>query len=239
MKGIDSQMYVSSVLPKLLEMIVNCKDTMSQQYLMECIIQAFPDEFHLDSLEPLLEATTKLTPEVEIKTIFISLMDRLAKFAQNQDILAKSSNINIFKLFKKYTDKIIETQGRSIELSKLLELVVAFLRFCIKTYGPNVEYVNDILESSIYLIKSNSNDKLDKDAMKLLVKILTIPLEALDLQVLGMNHFPALMGYMEYKARKQVGLKIVQAVVKTKKALDEEPLMDQLVEFIKPLIEEN
>ena len=25
----------------------SCKDTIAQQYLMECIIQVFPDEFHL------------------------------------------------------------------------------------------------------------------------------------------------------------------------------------------------
>jgi len=86
---------------------------------MECIIQAFPDEFHLKTLEPLLEATTKLVPEVEIKTIFIALMERLSKFANDKsnDLQKISKNINIFELFKKYTDKIIEEQGRSIELS--------------------------------------------------------------------------------------------------------------------------
>ena len=44
---------------------------------------------------------------------------------------------------------------------------------------------------------------------------------------------------MEYKARKQVGLKIVQAVIKQKKMLDNETVIDQLIEFIKPLIEED
>jgi len=34
--------------------------------------------------------------------------------------------------------------------------------------------------------------------MKLLVKILTIPLETLGLLVLGMNHYPNLMQYMAY-----------------------------------------
>jgi len=96
---------------------------------MECIIQAFPDEFHLKTLEPLLEATTKLNPEVEIKTIFIALMDRLSKYANDKtnDITKINKNVNIFELFKKYTDKIIEEQGRSIELSRLLELECAFL----------------------------------------------------------------------------------------------------------------
>jgi len=53
---------------------------------MECIIQAFPDEFHLKTLDSLLEATTKLNQEVEIKTIFISLMDWLSWYATSKDI---------------------------------------------------------------------------------------------------------------------------------------------------------
>ena len=56
-------------------------------------------------------------------------MDRLSKFANDKsnDISKITKNVNIFELFKKYTDKIIEEQGRSIELSRLLELEVAFL----------------------------------------------------------------------------------------------------------------
>ena len=51
-------------------------------------------------------------------------------------------NLDIFRLFKKYTDKIIEEQGQNIEVSKLLELEVAFMNFCIKTYPSNIAYVN-------------------------------------------------------------------------------------------------
>ena len=101
--------------------------------------------------------------------------------------------MNIFELFKKYTDKIIEEQGRSIGLSRFLELEVAFLRFSIKTYPLETNYVNLILESTTYLIKSNRTEKLTNEAMKLLVKILTIPLDTLSLQVLTMNHYPTLL----------------------------------------------
>ena len=69
------------MLPKILEMVVLCKDTMAQQYLMEIVIQAFPDEFHLQTLEQLLDTTASLNADLDIKTIFISLMDRLSKFA--------------------------------------------------------------------------------------------------------------------------------------------------------------
>ena len=55
--GLTYEIYQTTVLPKILEIIVICKDTIAQQYLMDCVIQAFPDEYHLQSLEKLLETT--------------------------------------------------------------------------------------------------------------------------------------------------------------------------------------
>lgn len=50
---------------------------------MECIIQAFPDDYHLQTLEDLLDTTSNLNPNVDIKSIFISLMEKLSKYAAN------------------------------------------------------------------------------------------------------------------------------------------------------------
>jgi hypothetical protein len=66
-------------------------------------------------------------------------MEKLSKFASqhaNQEggITNLNKNLDIFRLFKKYTDKIIENQGKKLEISKLLELEVAFMNFSIKTY---------------------------------------------------------------------------------------------------------
>lgn len=40
--------------------VVNCKDDLAQYYLMDCIIQVFPDEYHLQTLETLLNACPQL-----------------------------------------------------------------------------------------------------------------------------------------------------------------------------------
>lgn len=47
--------------------VVNCKDEIAQLYLMECIIQVFPDEYHLQTLDVLLGACPQL--QVGINTI--------------------------------------------------------------------------------------------------------------------------------------------------------------------------
>lgn len=236
LQGITLDMYKTSVLPKILEIVTACKDTMSQQYLTDCIIQAFPDGYHLATLELLLEACTQLQPTVDIKAIFINLMDRLSNFAgESQGDVEIIKTVDIFALFKKYIDKIIVEQKGTIELKKLLELEVAFLRFSLKCYPLSTNNVNLIFESCLMLVEG-TNGALDQDSLKNIVKLLTFPLETLSLAILSMNHYPKLMAYLEFLPRKQVAYKIVQAVVGNKRILDEYDLCAQLLEFIKPLL---
>lgn len=65
--------------------MVSCRDAIAQEYLMECIIQVFPDEFHIQTLTPFLKSCAELEPGVKVKNIVISLMERLAAFSQRSD----------------------------------------------------------------------------------------------------------------------------------------------------------
>jgi len=243
LEGMTYDIYKSVVLPKILEIVVICKDTMAQQYLMDCIIQVFPDEYHLQSLEQLLDTTSNLNPSVDIKSIFINLMEKLSKFAaanaDSADVAAINKDLDIFKLFKKYTDKIIEEQGKTIEVARLLELEVAFMNFSIKTYPKNIAYVNQILESCVQILRSTPIHNSDNNSMKLLVKLLSIPLESLSIAVLNMNHYPTLMKYMKFSNRRTVALRIVKAVLGDKQPLDKPKTVDQLIDFIMPLLQDD
>ena len=67
-----------------------------------------------------METTANLNANVDIKSIFINLMEKLSKYASGnnaegtekpegeEEIAAIAKDLDIFKLFKKYTDKIIE-----------------------------------------------------------------------------------------------------------------------------------
>ncbi|KAI8099631.1 vacuolar protein sorting-associated protein 35 [Halteromyces radiatus] len=82
--GVDLKIYKSAILPELLNEAVNCRDVLAQEYLMDIIIQVFPDEFHLHTLEPFLNATAQLHPKVNIKLIIIALIDRLTAYAARE-----------------------------------------------------------------------------------------------------------------------------------------------------------
>ena len=140
-------------------------------------------------------------------------------------------------MFKKYTDKIIEEQIDNFETSKLLELEAAFMNFSIKTYPGNIDYVNQILDSCGQILKSSTLVNKDGEiAMKMLARLLIIPLDKLSMQVLKMDHYPTIMSYMKFSDKCVVALRICKAVIKDRKPISSARSVDQLILLIKPLL---
>ncbi|KAJ2224627.1 retromer complex subunit Vps35, partial [Coemansia sp. RSA 518] len=79
--GVPRVTYESDILPRLLSQVVSCRDTLAQEYLMEALVQAFSDEWHLATVGQLMEAISGLGPKVSIKTIVIPLVDRISAYA--------------------------------------------------------------------------------------------------------------------------------------------------------------
>jgi vacuolar protein sorting-associated protein 35 len=84
LEGIDLEMYKDQILPMILEQVVQCRDVLAQEYLMEVITQVFTDDLHLRTLDQFLSATAKLNPGVNIKQIISAMIDRLADYAKRE-----------------------------------------------------------------------------------------------------------------------------------------------------------
>jgi vacuolar protein sorting-associated protein 35 len=81
---VDLDTYKTGILGPLLEQVVQCRDVLAQEYLLEVITQVFPDEFHLHTLNQFLGAVSRLNPHVNVKAIVIGLMDRLSEYAERE-----------------------------------------------------------------------------------------------------------------------------------------------------------
>ncbi len=81
---VDLETYKKGILGPLLEQVVQCRDVLAQEYLLEIITQVFPDEFHLHTLDQFLAAVSRLNPHVNVKAIVIGLMDRLSAYAERE-----------------------------------------------------------------------------------------------------------------------------------------------------------
>ncbi|KAI9796259.1 MAG: Vacuolar protein sorting-associated protein 35 [Piccolia ochrophora] len=81
---VDLETYQNVILQPLLEQVVQCRDVLAQEYLLEVVTQVFPDEYHLHTLDQFLSATARLNPHVNVKAIVIGLMDRLSAYAARE-----------------------------------------------------------------------------------------------------------------------------------------------------------
>jgi len=139
LNGLTVDLYKTKVLPHILDTLIVCEDVMSHQFLIECLINSFPDEFHLETLQPLLEGISKLHKDVDIKTTIITLLDRLTEVVTDKES-------NIFKMVQKYIDEIFIRFNCKME-SKLV-IQVSLLSFCIaKDQAKVTENINSVLES--------------------------------------------------------------------------------------------
>lgn len=236
LEGITLDSYTKVVLPRSLEVILSSKDAIAQQYLMDCMIQAFPDNYHLHTLNSLLETTTQLQPSVEIKGIFINLLNRISDYAGEADLEIVQS-VDIFKLIKEHVDKLTSENSPAGEMAKFLQLFVAFLRLSLKCYPDNLDNVISILDDCVSLInKEDSGKHLDSESLNCIAKLLMFPLDSLGLAVLEIKSFPKLMGYLQFAARKKVALRMVKAVVNLKIYLTSVEVVNTLLEYIGSLL---
>lgn len=165
LNGLTIEIYKNEVLPKLIDILLgtkdHLKDQLSQQYLMECIIHAFPDDFNIQCMGTILDTCTKLVPTVDVKLLFINLMEKLAKFVgdtgRDQTSSLQSAE-TIFELLKVNIDKIIDEQNTGgMDTIKLIELQVAFIKFTLKCCPDKLTTVNHILNSSVNILSKNRN----------------------------------------------------------------------------------
>ncbi|KAH8064707.1 hypothetical protein JL722_1587 [Aureococcus anophagefferens] len=197
------------------DFVVNCKDSIAQPYLLDCIIQVFPDEFHLATLESFL-TTHAARDKVNVRVILEAMMRRLASGARDahQDGGgAVAAPVKAFAAFNSCATKLVEEKKGAIELGELLKLQGALLEFAIECYPGRLDYVNHcfgtcaaVLHASRPAADGEAPAPLDDGDAEELERCLSLPLgPAIGLTgVLELGLFGTLVAYLPWKRRKDV-----------------------------------
>ena len=261
LENLNMEIYEEIVLPKLLNIILNSKDQLSQQYLMECIIHAFPDSYNVKCIESLLEATSNLEEGVDIGIIFVSLMQKLGNYfgrfnksdynenENNNDkkIFETAQNIYpaLLKNFKGYMNQNLNNKeiNSPEDLNKLFNLISSFIKFSIQCAPKEQKFasINNIFALTLELANRYKNGMSDDN----LNKISTLLIEPLTngMNIFRMNDFIPLMNFLNIKSRKNIGLKLIETLInnanegKTNmEKLDSLDSLDKILKYIKPLL---
>ena len=266
LEGLEINDYKTIVLPKLLEEVISCKDTIAQNYLMDCIIQIFSDEFHFATLNEFLNVIINLKEKVNIKNIIELLMNRLANYinpspssgqaSSGQTYGATHTEINSFKLFNDIITQIIEIKV-NYTLNDSLKLLLLLINYSLKINANKIEYITHCLSVCLNLIeKSNVFPNISEQAtststttevtydsnqleiIQTIELILKSPLNILSLRVLEISVYGKLLNYLPYNNHKELALNLVQSIVNKHILLNDFNQIEILLQTIKPLLEE-
>lgn len=216
MNGLDIEMYQTTVLPRLLEQITNCKDKIAQEYLMDCMVQVFPDSFHLATLEDFLLTCTQLKPEVDVADIIKNLMRRLSR--DGDGAAAIPTDVNAFQIFTDFVHRII-TEKSSMTLPTILGLQLALEQFALKNYPGRLDYVDNVLSFCAQFMEKavGGRERLDAQSSSLVLELLSKPLDTLALNVLDpqLAHYTPLTQFLLWEDRKAVATALLERVLAT------------------------
>ena len=246
--GLTLELYEKEVMPKLIQIILDSNDPMSQQYLMECIIHAFSDTYNIKCLELFLNTCSRLTAGVDIKGLFISLMEKLAKFitdnsgedASEEDKKLVDSATSVYPILVQYFDRLQKETfmlGDNMDILKLLDLNTAFMKFAIKCKDNDVlASINHVLSSTLQCLRQ-FNRRLTGDGIKKLSRLLAVPLGS-EFSLFDLTEFDGLILFLDYSNRKNLALKIVESLYRdnSKEKLDSVEKLQKLLKLVRPLI---
>merc|ERR1719210_2638835 len=240
--NVDLDMYKSAVLPGVLEQVVSCRDAIAQEYLMECIIQVFPDEMHLATLNSFLGACAQLHPSVNVKNIIISLIDRLALFAQRDDESGGiPRDIQLFDIFSQEIAAII-TGKKDMPPEDIVSLQVSLINMAHKCYPEKREYVDTVLDVTKNLFDNVNIEMIEycTPVGRELEKLLLIPINNFNdmINVLQLPHFAPLLGMYDFEGRRAMAVYIANNVIENETFITNSELTETILGLLAPLIQD-
>ncbi|KAF1800361.1 vacuolar protein sorting-associated protein 35 [Mucor lusitanicus] len=247
LEGVDLEMYQTDILPGILSQVISCHDVMAQEYLMEVVIQIFPDEFHIHTLKPFLATTAQLHANVNIKMIIMALLDRLATYSKdeqaNMDIQQeeKQESNALFLMFWNEIMELVKSR-RELPVQDQTSLFLSLANFSISCYPDRLDYMDQIFHFTKESIFSQYAPELHtKQSEQNVLQLLLLPAQTWDVLTLitTLKHYQPLLAIQPYSTRRTVGLAILDNILDKETRIDQPEQVYQILEICHVLIKDH
>ncbi|GAB9469605.1 Vacuolar protein sorting-associated protein 35 [Globisporangium polare] len=264
MDGITLNVYSLQVLPKVLEIIVTCKDKIAQQYLMDCVIQVFPDDYHLQNFEKLLTVMGQLTEGVDVALILLTLLERLTKYheamGEKKHLIygtdvesAQKKQQSLFQLLMNRVSRLaaiedVETTtptAKTLEsLSSLMALFAGFTTFTLQCFDSRTDFLREVLKCClVFLNEQQWSEDAEKKAVVFthLKELLVNAMEELSLsELMDVDSVSELLTFLPWKTtRKVVVLEFIRILLKRQEKISTVDQMEFATDILTPLIRDD
>ena len=247
LEGVDATVYAESVLPKVLEQVVACKDEIAQHYLLDCIIEGFPVEFHLKTVEALLAALPKVHAGVDGAAVLERFADKLAAHAASgEQGAAEVEAAQVYERSLACCDAIAAAESSRSRVAVVAAFGAA-LRLTLRCYAERIEWVDQLLSRAAAALSAPRDGESEGSASddypaleRAVVALLTAPLDAYDdvLTLLELRSYPAVAEVLAVGTRRTMCLEVVRSLLKAQHAITTRTKAERLFDFVALLVEE-
>ncbi|EAY13784.1 hypothetical protein TVAG_468000 [Trichomonas vaginalis G3] len=155
--GLTINNYSTIILPFLAKHVELCEDSLGQEFILQSIIQAFPEEYHVATIDDLFSMFGKVEQGVRILLIVNQLLERFLNYLGHLVDQEKASNI--FVVIAKNIEELFNSEGHLALVDKF-ETLQKLLKFALKVDPTDVRNVKALLKFTDFHIDLAIGDEV-------------------------------------------------------------------------------
>lgn len=218
LRGLELAHYQEIIMPFILEQVKACKEPLAQTYIIESIIQVFPVEYHVETLETLFNSFQILEDEVNTLELVTGIIKRLESFSEDAE-----TALQTVKQVARQIDSLLK-MGQEFPLDGTLEMLGNLLNFSLEADSSNFTNVNSIITFvENYLSNIYGENRIDDAKVSTNLRFfLSRPLREMKdaAMAFDLTDFPSLVARMKYADRKAIAVELSKSFIRTEALID-------------------
>ena len=203
---------------------------------MDCIIQVFPDEFHLESLGLILGACKSLGDEVNVKGIVVALLDRLADYLKGENEIP--DDIPLLDILSKKISEICDERGEKLPQHDVVALNAALVNLAIKINPDESDFIETIMKNTASSLSSRKVCDLQRSSpvckeLRQLLKTVIGNYEKITM-ALDLGSFLPMLDFFSREVKEDIAVEVLDQTLLANHPIDNVVHMKSLLEVLSP-----
>lgn len=142
LRGLNIHNYSTIILPFISKHVELCEDSLAQEFILQSIIQAFPEDYHIATIDELFSMFGKVEQGVKILNIVNQLLERFLNYLGCLVDTERASKI--FVVIAKNIEELFNSEGH-LALTDKFETLQKLLKFALKVNPDDVKNVKNLM----------------------------------------------------------------------------------------------
>lgn len=236
--SVNIDYYNSKILPQLLQQIIKCNDSIAQNYLLDVIIQIFPDNFQINSLHIFLDSLINVEHNINLQIIISSLINRFINYKKHN--LELSIDYSFFDKFVNFINKL-NNQIPNFDISQYSQILTSILNLTITFNNENIsQNLNTIFKLALDKLELPADEKPNVLIFKkLLTSIENFPISESSPILLSFNdeNYFKLFKLQNNKIKNEICVSIVSNLLENNITINNLENLDHVLKYINESLE--